>query len=184
MAVDDVYFLVLHEPYETAEHPRPINATVVHALTLLHKGIPQPDGGLMYRCLTEFPSRTPGCLVPLSTLSFELDGGGLWPRIADWPEVVNAVVRLARSRQCDAMHLGLPELATVLLSQGPKTTVDAYTRIGHLVVGSAERQQHLDALTEQVRAAVAQGPFWPGDDLVAVPKVPPTMPYKPVGAGE
>jgi hypothetical protein len=31
----------------------------------------------MYRGLTEFPSRTPGCVVPLSTLTFELDGGQL-----------------------------------------------------------------------------------------------------------
>src|SRR5260370_40912427 len=88
MSVEDVFLLMLHEPYASSEHPVPINATIVHALTLLHPAVPQPDGSRMYRCLTEFPSRTPGCLVPLSTLTFELDGGLLWPEIADWKRVV------------------------------------------------------------------------------------------------
>ena len=64
MAVQDVHLLVVHEPYRTAEHPIPINATIVHAQTLLHPQVPQPDGALMYRCLTEFPARAPGCVVP------------------------------------------------------------------------------------------------------------------------
>jgi hypothetical protein len=57
MSVEDVYLLMLHEPYASSEHPVPINATIVHALTLLHPAVPQPDGSRMYRCLTEFPSR-------------------------------------------------------------------------------------------------------------------------------
>jgi hypothetical protein len=52
MTVRDVHLLALHEPYESPEHPVPINATIVHALTLLHPHLPQPDGGRMYRCLT------------------------------------------------------------------------------------------------------------------------------------
>jgi hypothetical protein len=39
-------------------------------------------------------ARLPG---PLSTLTFELDGGLLWPEIADWKRVVDAVVHLARN---------------------------------------------------------------------------------------
>jgi hypothetical protein len=31
VAVQDIYFLALHEPYEAQEHPVPINATIVHA---------------------------------------------------------------------------------------------------------------------------------------------------------
>ena len=77
MTVQDVYLLALHEPYQSPQHPAPINATIVHALTLLHPAVPQPDGDWMYRCLTEFPGRTPGGVVPLSTLTFELDGGRL-----------------------------------------------------------------------------------------------------------
>jgi hypothetical protein len=81
MSVEDVYLLILREPYQSAENPVPLDATIVHALTLLHRAVPQPDDGRMYRCLTEFPSRVPGCVVPLSTLTFELDGGSLWPQV-------------------------------------------------------------------------------------------------------
>jgi len=49
MSVEDVYLLMLHEPYASSEHPVPINATIVHALTLLHPAVPQPDGSRMYR---------------------------------------------------------------------------------------------------------------------------------------
>lgn len=41
MSVQDVYLLALHEPYQSAQHPVPINATIVHALTLLHPAVPQ-----------------------------------------------------------------------------------------------------------------------------------------------
>ncbi len=47
MAVQDVYLRALHEPYQDQQHPVPINATIVHALTLLHPAVPQPDGGRM-----------------------------------------------------------------------------------------------------------------------------------------
>ena len=40
MRVEDVYLLALHERYESSEHPVPINATIVHALTLLHPAVP------------------------------------------------------------------------------------------------------------------------------------------------
>ena len=75
MSVEDVYLLVQHEPYASSEHPVPIDATIVHAMTLLHPAVPQPDGGRIYRCLTEFAISPARLLVPLSTLTFELDGG-------------------------------------------------------------------------------------------------------------
>ena len=40
MGVEDVYLLMQHEPYASSEHPVPINATIVHALTLLHPAVP------------------------------------------------------------------------------------------------------------------------------------------------
>lgn len=174
-----MYLLALHEPYESPEHPVSIDATIVHALTLLHPAIPQPDGGRMYRCLTEFPSRTPGCLVPLSTLTFELDGGQLWPQVADWQQVVETVVHLARSRACDAMPLGLPRLTSTLLAMGPTTTVNLHRAGGPSAVGGRERQEQIDELTAHIRGFVASGPFWPGDGLVPPPSHPQTMPYKP-----
>lgn len=98
-----------------------INALIVHALTLLHSAVPQPDGGMMYRCLTEFPGRRPNEIVPMSTLTFELDGGRFWPQVGNWMAVTDAFVGLARAGGCDAMPLGLPEVPAFLLAMGPRT---------------------------------------------------------------
>ncbi|MEA3076152.1 MAG: hypothetical protein QOF60_1060 [Actinomycetota bacterium] len=178
-AVTDVYLLALVEPFESPEHPVPISAVIVHALTLLHPDLPQPDGGMMYRCMTEFPGRASGSVVPLSTLTFELDGGALWPVVAEWSEVIDAVVHLGRSKRCDALMLGLSDVALLTLASGPATTLNLYGPEGRSVVGGDERQQHIEELTGYVRDAVAKGQLWPGDNLVAPPADPPTMPYKP-----
>jgi hypothetical protein len=53
-------------------------------------------------------------VVPLSTLTFELDGPRLWPQVADWGRLVNAVVHISRRQGCDAMPLELPQLTTIL----------------------------------------------------------------------
>lgn len=183
MTVQDVYLLTLHEPYQSPQHPVPINATIVHALTLLHPMMPQPDGGRMYRCLTGFPGRTPGCLVPLSTLTFELDGGALWHRIGDWERVVEAVVHVARNQGCDAMPMGLPQLTALLIGGGPNTVHELHQPDGsRSQAGPVDRQQHLDELTGHIRRFVAEGPFWPGDNLVPPPREPRTMPYKLYGS--
>ncbi|WP_244223460.1 hypothetical protein [Amycolatopsis circi] len=181
MAIEDVYLLAMHEPYPDPGRPVPINAIVVHAATLLHESVPQPDGGRMYRCLTEFPLRTPGCLVPVSTLTFELDGGRLWPAVADWERVIDAVLRIARNKGCDAMPMGLPDAMAALLAQGPTSTLTLHYPGGQQVqVGWREREQHLDELTEHIRGYIAQGgPLWPGGNLVAPPARPRTMPYQP-----
>lgn len=179
MAVDDVYLLALHQPLDLPGHPVPVNATIVHARSLLSPAVPQPDGGMMYRCLTEFPNRTPGCVVPVSTLTYELDGGDLWPEVADWAAVSDAVVDLALEKGCDAMHFGLSELATALLASGPVTMPVIYTPSGRRPVDPRERQQGLDDLANEVRRFLAEGPFWPGDDLVPPPAEPVTLPYRP-----
>lgn len=180
MAVQDVHLLALHEPYETPEHPVPINGLIVHALSLLHPAVPQPDGGLIYRCLTEFPNRRPGCVVPLSTLTFELDGGRGWSQIGDWQRVVNALITMVRTGQCDAIPLGLPPLTALLLSGGPTTVHGLHDYDGsRSTAGPADRQESLDDLTDRVRAFVGRGPFWPGAGLIPPPTHPATMPYKP-----
>jgi hypothetical protein len=180
MTVQDVYFLCVHEPYESADHPVPINATVVHAETLLHPEIPQPDGGLMYRCLTEFPDRSPGCIVPLSTLTFELDGGRLWEDIGDWERVAEALAALVRNGKCDAMSMGLPQLVALSLSHGPTTDL----QVGHpdgsqSRLSPADRKRHLADLTGHLRENLAQGRFWRGDHLTTPPAQPATLPYRP-----
>lgn len=180
MTVQDVYLLCMHEPYESADHPVPINATIVHAATLLHPQIPQPDGGLMYRCLTEFPGRTPGCVVPLSTLTYELDGGRLWERIGDWEGVTDAVTTLVRAGRCDALSMGLPQLTALSLANGPTADVCArHPDGGQSRLGPADRKRHLDELTGHLRANIAQGQIWPGDGLTAPPAHPVALPYRP-----
>ncbi len=185
MPVLDVYFLALHEPYRAPEHPVPINATLVHAQTLLHPAVPQPTGGLMYRCLVEFPDRHPGCVVPLSTLTYELAGGAGWSRIGDWEAVVDAVVQLSRQGRCDAMPLGLPPVDAALLAQGPATVHTVhYVGAPPAQVGPADRQEKLDQIARHVRTFTAQGPFWPGDGLVKPPAMPATLPYDPWTPGD
>ncbi|MDG6107146.1 hypothetical protein Daura_32420 [Dactylosporangium aurantiacum] len=181
MPVRDVHLLALHEPYHSPRHPVPINGTIVHALTLLHPAVPQPDGGHMYRCLTEFPGRTEGCLVPLSTLTYELDGGRLWDDVADWEYVVDVLVELTRAEQCDAMHLGLPDHKVTMLVNGPETV---YSFIepdgGRSMRGPADRQREVDELTGKVHEFVARGgPFWPGNGLVPPPSRPVLPWYRP-----
>lgn len=181
--VEDVFLLAVHEPYRTSNHPVPINATIVHGKTLLHPVVPQPDGGRMYRCLAEFPGRTPACVVPLSTLTFELDGGLLWSEIGDWERVVDAIVGLSQRGACDAVPLGLPQAASMLLANGPNTTVQIHDLDGTTqVMGGPERQRQLDEITGQVRTFAAQGAFWPGDHLVSPPSDPPVMPYRPLAS--
>ncbi|ADJ49870.1 hypothetical protein AMES_8045 [Amycolatopsis mediterranei S699] len=175
-----MHFLALHEPYSAPEHPVPINATIVHARTLLHPRLPQPDGGLMFRCLTEFPGRFPGCVVPLSTLTYELDGGALWPAIGDWERVADGVVLLSRQRLCDAMPLGLGPRATAVLGNGPYTNHTVYYVDGPpQTYGSEDRQAEIAAMTEHVKNFVARGPFRPGQGLTLPPREPEVLPYRP-----
>lgn len=182
MPVEDVYFLALHEPYSAPEHPVPINATIVHARTLLHPSLPQPDGGLMFRCLTEFPDRVPGCVVPLSTLTYELNGGALWHEIGDWERVVDGVVRLSRERRCDAMPLGLNDRATAVLGNGPHTEHTVHYIDGPArTYGPADRRAEIATMTGHVENFVAGGPFRPGTGLIQPPREPEVLPYQPYG---
>ena len=72
--IDHVNFLTVRQPplhRSLTDFPLAA-AVIVHARTFLHPALPQPDAGRVYRCLTQFPGRVPGCLVPLSDLDYEL----------------------------------------------------------------------------------------------------------------
>ena len=159
MRVEDVYLLAAHEPYQSPDHPRAINASIVHALTLLHPAVPQPDGGRMYRCLTEFPSRTPGCLIPLSTLTFELDGGNLWREVGDFETVTVALVGLSRAGKCDSMPLGLSAEALAVLTAGPATVHHVFCTDGRPVGRRPPGTAGLDRGANRVRPRIRCG--WP-----------------------
>lgn len=176
----DIYFLTLHEPYQDPADQQPIDCTIVHAQTLLHPLLPQPGAGRVYRCLVEAPGRSPGCLVPLSTLTFELGGGRLWGKVADWEAVSASVAQLARRRHCDSLRIGLPQVAAVLMGGGPTTRHAIYVTDGtQFTAGGPERQRELDNLAAHVHSFADQQPFWTGDNLVSPPAQPARMPYEP-----
>jgi hypothetical protein len=178
---EDVYLVALHEPYEDPGHPVPLNGFIVHARTLLHSSVPQPDGGLMYRCLTEFPGRTPGCLVPLSTLTFELGGGYFWPEIGDWATIVNAVLEVIRRGECSALQLNLPQLIASMLAMGPGSSINPLYPDGHTEsFGPSDRQIEPDKLSSQLHdVRAAEGELWSGAPLVEPPGSPRQLPYHP-----
>jgi hypothetical protein len=171
--VKDVYFLTVHGPYEEPGAPAPVNGVIVHALTLLHPDLPQPDAGRIYRCLTGFPGRSPGSLVPLSTLNYELDDGRLWPQVADWRTVVRALIELTRTPgRCESMPLALPSAGAALLAAGPFAPVPPGC-------GIPERSRLLDLLASGLPEATGTPPLWPGDNLLPPPEHPATLPYQP-----
>lgn len=76
----DVYLLFAHEPYHPGPGAQEINATVVTADTLLHPQVQQPDGARIHDLLTR--GRQPGEIIPLATLTHELNGGATGRRSA------------------------------------------------------------------------------------------------------
>ncbi|GHB72015.1 hypothetical protein GCM10010377_73220 [Streptomyces viridiviolaceus] len=66
-----VYLLFAHEAYYPAPSQE-INTSLVAAASLLHPRVRQPDGTRIHERLTR--GRRPGEIVPLSTLTDELDG--------------------------------------------------------------------------------------------------------------
>jgi hypothetical protein len=71
--VPDCYLGLLLDPADDAEGA---GVLVVAPAALLHPGVPQPDGRLLYGLLTGHPDRTPDQLVFLADLTMELRA---WP---------------------------------------------------------------------------------------------------------
>ncbi len=176
----DLYFLMVHEPYILNEDAPPINATIVAAESLLLAAGPQPDGGRIFRCLTERNWRTSGSIVPLSDLTFELDGGRLWPQVGDWEAVTESLVALSRQGHLDALRIGLPQIDLLSVVHHAGATVHLHQPGGSSsVLDPGHRHQVLTGLTGHLATFLAQGPLWPGEPLAAVPATPVQMPYHP-----
>jgi hypothetical protein len=162
----DVYLLFAHEPYYPGEDAQEINTSVVAAASLLHRQVHQPDGARIHERLTQ--GRRPGEIIPLATLTHELDGGAQWPYVGDWEKVTIDLVRLVRTGECDALSLGLPEIARALVCTGPNNhvrTVD--TAAGHtLAYGPKERAAVLAEIDTCLACLVAEQDLWPGDNLL------------------
>ncbi|MEU6610280.1 hypothetical protein ABZ922_35430 [Streptomyces shenzhenensis] len=161
----DVYLFFAHEPYHPAGSQE-INTTVVAAASLLHPRVRQPDGARIHDRLVR--GRRPGEIVPLSTLTHELDGGARWPEVGDWEATTHDLLRLVRDHGCDALSLGLPGIARALVCAGPRSEVRAVdpTTGRHRALGPADRIEVLVEVGKQLAWAEAGSPLWPGDDLL------------------
>jgi hypothetical protein len=73
--VADCYLGLLLPPGPAGE-PEAGTVLIVGPSTLLHPGVPQPDGSLIYELLTGHPQRETGELVFVADLTVEL---GAWP---------------------------------------------------------------------------------------------------------
>lgn len=197
----DVYFLIVHEPRpHPASFGLPVNVVIVHALTLLRADLPQPDAARIYRCLTEFPGRIPGCVVPLSALTYELDDGRLWPQVADWQAVTEAVIRLALNpdrgqRPCRSYPLTVDYPYNALLAGGPYTVIrqdpasdpndlddlDDVDDVDDPILGTRHRRAFLNLLADQVAHDSPRPEVWADGNLIPLPADPPAMPYQPHG---
>jgi hypothetical protein len=162
----DVYLLFAHEPHYPAA-AQEINTTVVAAASLLHPRVRQPDGARIYDRLVH--GRRPGEIVPLSTLTHELDGGARWPEVGDWEAATEDLLQLIRDHDCDALNLGLPEIARALVCAGPHSEVRAVdpTSGAHRAYGTADRIEVLVEVGQHLIWAEAGSPLWPGDGLLS-----------------
>lgn len=162
-----VYLLFAHEPYYPSPATQEINTTIVAAASLLHPHVCQPDGARIHDLLTQQPR--PGEVVPLSTLTHELDGGAGWPAVGDWERVTNDLVQMVRTGHCDALSLGLSEIARALVCVGPASHVRAYDAAAgdFITYGTTERDAVLADIHTLLAGLVAEQDLWPGDGLLA-----------------
>ncbi|WP_307532352.1 hypothetical protein [Streptomyces umbrinus] len=162
----DVYLLFAHEPYYPSPGTQEINTTLVAAASLLHPRVRQPDGARIHDRLTQ--GREPGEIIPLATLTHELGGGADWPQVGDWETVTTDLVQLVRAGECDALSLGLPEIARALICTGPYSQVRAFDAVAgeFIAYGPAERAAVLAEVGTFLTCLVAEQDLWPGDGLL------------------
>ncbi|MGP4049349.1 hypothetical protein [Streptomyces sp. 2A115] len=163
----DVYLLFAHEPYHPGPGTQEINTTLVPAACLLHPRVRQPDGAQIHDRLTQ--GRQPGEIVPLATLTHELNGGADWPTVGDWESVITDLLQLVRAGECDALGLGLPEIARALICTGPHNHVRAFDAAAgeSIAYGPTERAAVLAEVDTFLACLVAERDLWPGDGLLA-----------------
>ncbi|MFI6494323.1 hypothetical protein [Streptomyces sp. NPDC050564] len=162
----DVYLLYAHEPYYPGPGAQEFNTTLVAAASLLHPRVRQPDGAQIHDRLTQ--GRQPGEIIPLATLTHELDGGAAWPTVGDWEGVTADLLQLVREGECDALSLGLPEIARALICSGPHSHVRSYDAAADqfIAYGPTERAAVLAEIDMFLACLVAEQALWPGDGLL------------------
>lgn len=183
MEQPDVYLLAGCEPYKNDRYVAPINTIVVHASMLLHAAVPQPDGSNIYRCLTAFPGRAPGEVVPLSTITAELAGGAHWPRIGDWNRVVEVLARLLETGQCRGIACSLTGDSQQIILHAPTVSHHFEWSDGRpdTFTGPEDRRALLVEIEETIQSTIENGhSFIPDRDLSQPGPYPPVDVYAPV----
>ncbi|MFD7282451.1 hypothetical protein ACFV80_36885 [Streptomyces sp. NPDC059862] len=127
----------------------------------------QPDGARIHDLLTQ--GRKQGEIIPLATLTHELGGGAGWPTVGGWERVTTDLLQFVRSGDCDALSLGLPEIARALVCAGPHSHVRAYDAAADdfIAYGPTERAAVLAEVDAFLAGLVAEQDLWPGDGLLA-----------------
>ncbi|GGQ97879.1 hypothetical protein [Streptomyces asoensis] len=151
--ISEVYLLFAHEAYHPAVGQE-INTSLVAAACLLHPRVRQPDGARIYDRLTR--GRRPGEIVPLATLTHELDEGRLWPKVGNWEAVTTDLLQLIRDRECDALSLDLPHIARALMCSGPHSEVRVHEPVTgrQQTYGAIERNEVLIDVGRQLAKLV------------------------------
>ncbi|MFF4398546.1 hypothetical protein [Streptomyces sp. NPDC001480] len=136
------------------------------AVSLLHPRVRRPDGVRIHDRLIR--GRQPGEIVPLSTLTHEPDGGTRWPEAGDWEAVTTDLLQLIQDCPCDALSLGLPDIARALVCSGPhgEARVCDPAAGQHQAHGPAHRLQVLVEVGRHMVWAEAGSPLWPGGGLL------------------
>lgn len=127
----------------------------------------QPDGARIHDLLTQ--GRKQGEIIPLATLTHELGGGAGWPSVGDWERVTTDLLHLVRRGDCDALSLGLPEIARALVCTGPGSHVRAYDAAADDFIdyGPTDRAAVLTEVDTFLTGLVAEQKLWPGDGLLS-----------------
>jgi len=188
-AVRNLYLLIVHK-HRPDRLGILVNVVIVHADALLRADLPQPDAARIYRCLTEFPGRIPGSIVPLSTLTYELDNGRLWPEVANWKAVSKAIVRIAFTpgpTRCWSFPLRVDGPYDALLAGGPYTVVrhdvtSASYDLDGPVLGTGHRGALLSLFADLVLSYAPRAELRAGGETIAPPSDPAVMPYQPHGS--
>ncbi|CAM5647351.1 hypothetical protein STENM327S_06153 [Streptomyces tendae] len=133
------------------------------AATLLHPRVRHADGARIRERLTR--GRRPGEIVPLATLTHELDGGRLWPQVGDWQAVTADLLQLNYDHGCDALGLGLPPIVRALVGTDPRSKVRVYgpTTEDYQIFGPAERIEVLVEIRHAARPGGSRPPSGAGE---------------------
>ncbi|MEU1598441.1 hypothetical protein ABZ468_37920 [Streptomyces sp. NPDC005708] len=89
--------------------------------------------------------------------------------IGDWERVTTDLLQLVRSGDCNALSLGLSEIARALVCTGPHSHVRVYDAAtdDFITYGPTECTAVLAEVDAVLASLVAEQELWPGDGLVA-----------------